>query len=246
VKTGIFDYDYETYAGLKAVNRSTLALLALTPAHAKAQEETSLKKQTKALKMGIALHSLVLENKTDDRVKLTELEKTTVEGMATASRDSKAFQGALSGAVVETSLVWQDVETGVYCKARPDALRFDQKTIYDLKSCSSITKFRYDVWSYRYHLQAAFYLMGCKALGLDVQHFKFLAVENKPIWGTKVFALSPAAISLGTYQLQNLLRLYAACQEAGHWPGYGEDEEVIEVPATEMTTITEMENDLWT
>lgn len=241
MREGIFRLDFEAYTALKAVNRSTLAFMGVTPAHAKAHMETPLKKPTKALKQGIALHSIALEGNRDHGIKLTDLEAETVEGMIRAVAENRQFQEIIKGSQVELSIVWQDKATGVWCKARPDMVRSDTHTIYDLKSCASIPRFSGDVWAYRYHLQAAFYLMGAKAVGMDMRHFKFLAVENKPIYGTRAYSLSPGAIDLGMFQLQNLLKLYAACEANDHWPGYSSDEEEIAVPATEIQNFIGME-----
>lgn len=246
MKPGIHRLDFDSYTALKAVNRSTLGFMALTPAHAKAHMETPLKKPSKALKQGIALHAIALEGRHDHGVKLTELESQTVDGMTRAVAENQQFQEIIKGSQVELSLVWQDKATGVWCKARPDMVRSDTHTIYDLKSCSSIPRFRSDVWLYRYHLQAAFYLMGAKAVGMDIRHFKFLAVESKPIYGTRTYSLSPGAIDLGMFQMQNLLKLYATCEANDHWPGYSSDEEEIAVPATEMSDVLSMEENEWT
>lgn len=230
------DKPFEWYEAIPAVNRRKLTLLALSPAHVKWAEANPEKKQSKALKVGIATHSRVLERKKED-VTLTALEEELVTRVQQSVLAHKKATAALSGAACEVTLVWQDPETHLLCKARPDAMRSDLKTIYDLKTCNAIPDFALDIFKKGYHQQAAWYLQGAQTLGLDIRHFKFIAVEKKPIYGCRIYDLSPAGIDLGTFANHDLLRRYKSCVLTGKWPGYPEEEELVQVPSFKMTEL---------
>jgi exodeoxyribonuclease VIII len=58
---------------------------------------------------------------------------------------------------VEVSTFWQDTDTGVFCKCRPDAV-LQNGMLIDLKTTQDAGDgFAQSVRKYRYHVQAAFY-----------------------------------------------------------------------------------------
>lgn len=240
MKPGVYDLDFESYSSLKALNRGTIERLGITPAHAYHHMHKPQGKPTKALKMGIALHSLILEMKPAE-VKLTELETDIVDNMVRALNSYVPCQKALDNSEKEKTLVWEDAETGQLCKARLDAYKIADETIYDIKSCSNIQKFSYELFVRKYHWQAAFYLQGAQALGLPLKKFKFICVENKPIFGCRVFSLTPEAMALGAHQISPLIQKFQECSKADQWPGYPEEEFEVRVPSTEIGDVLEME-----
>lgn len=73
----------------------------------------------------------------------------------------------------EVSVFWEDEETGLMCKCRPDYLT--KSYIADYKSILSIDQIKSNIYSGDYHIQHAFYVEGIKkAAGCD--HFDFFFV----------------------------------------------------------------------
>lgn len=122
----------------------------------------------------------------------------------------------------ETVLVWQDSETSIWCKARLDYLKFhgDTGTIYDLKTSRDCLDFGRSIGRYGYDRQAAFYLRGCRALGLEVQSFWFVVVEPHPPFGCMAAPLDPVTLADGEAQVKDLLARVAKCEALGEWEGY--------------------------
>ena len=77
----------------------------------------------------------------------------------------------------ELSLFWIDPETGVLCKVRLDIWCPKTRQIFDLKKTSKFDDFGYQIRKLGYGLQAAFYLIGAQACGLDPLTFGLIPVE---------------------------------------------------------------------
>lgn len=141
----------------------------------------------------------------------------------------------------ELSLVWDDPETGVRCKARHDrhspwlvgGAVVDVKTTRD----ASPREFEKSIYSYGYHRQGALYLSGATTLGLPAGHFVIIAVEKTPPFCVSVCRVSEGALNAGAEQITPLLRRYAECVEKNEWPGYSEDIVDVTLPDYAWTVI---------
>lgn len=128
-----------------------------------------------------------------------------------------------SAAQVEASGFWQDEQTGMMCRCRPDLYRPDLSLIVDLKTTASAhpSKFARSVVDYGYHAQEAFYTDGWRALGQDVQAFVFIAVEKSDPFAFAIYELPPSIVEEGRAQMRAALDRYAECKRTDTWPGYG-------------------------
>jgi hypothetical protein len=141
----------------------------------------------------------------------------------------------------EYSAIWDDPETGVRCQARFDDIARGIGAITDLKTTTDASPYRFPrtVFDYGYHLQAAHYLRGAKALGIEADSFGIVAVEKEPPYAVAIYQLNAAAIYDGERELRPLLARWAECDAAGAWPGYAEDVVVIDLPAWAPRQISE-------
>jgi PDDEXK-like domain of unknown function (DUF3799) len=138
----------------------------------------------------------------------------------------------------ERSLFWQDPETGVWCRARPDWLpawrgASQRLIITDFKTtaCAERSSFARSVHKFGYFQQAPFYIDGVRALGLDDDPaFLFVAQEKAPPYLVTVFELDAGALAAGRAFNRRAIEVYRDCKEAGVWPGYSDDIELISLP----------------
>ncbi len=132
----------------------------------------------------------------------------------------------------EVSAVWRDEKTGLTCKGRADALSPRVKTVIDIKTTedASPDEFERSVFKWGYYRQAAFYLDGLKACGLDYTRFVIVAVEKKPPHGICVFQLDEDSIDYGRKDYRSLLNVYRRCVDSGEWPGYPPQVQTIGLP----------------
>lgn len=145
----------------------------------------------------------------------------------------------------EQTLVWRDERTGVMCRALVDFLRYPvagrRFLLPDYKHTgaeygASPDKLGRTIADFGYHVQLAWYLMGCVALGLctEEQAAALLIVQEgrKPYLVT-VSQPDPAAMRMGAIRCRQALDLYAECKASGRWPGYSDEVVLTELPSWE-------------
>lgn len=141
----------------------------------------------------------------------------------------KAFENGK----VEATLAWQDEETGVWLRCRPDFLPAGLLFIPDYKTTVSAhpEEFRRQVFNHGYYMQAAHYLEGIeKVCGVRPKSFYFIAQEKKAPHVVSPIALSDVAIKWGAIQNHHAIRTFARCLETGYWPGYTDEVAEVDLP----------------
>jgi hypothetical protein len=165
------------------------------------------------------------------KIPLLTKEHDKAKAMAAVVRDHPLAAKLLASGEAERALVWQDEETGVWCRALVDWLgRFP----VDYKTCVSAAPAKIDkaMYEYGYHLQADFYLDGIKALGLRSKpKFAFVFQEKTPPYLVTVGTPNHLALEAGAHYNRQARLLYAECVAAGRWPGYSDDIVLMELPA---------------
>lgn len=96
------------------------------------------------------------------------------------------------------------------------------KDIWDFKTCrdASPRGFRGAINTFKYHQQAAFYLAGCRAVGLPTEKFYFLAQEKAHPYPFAVYTLSDEAVAYGDAQNEQAMALGIKCREEGVYLPY--------------------------
>lgn len=243
------------YHATPAISKSDLDLIAKSPMHYKLSKEAQ-REQTPAMLLGSVTHKLVLEPDkfADEYMVAPEVDKRTKDGkaawaefvaevtdkhtvidkalyeqaqaVAEAVRSHPVAAKLLQGGRAELSYFWDN--NGIECKCRPDYLREDIKTVIDLKTtqCSAPEEFTKSAFNYRYHVQAAWYLDGLKACGVNVENFIFIAVETKPPYPVMVYVADELMIKLGQAEAADNLETYRECLESDIWHGYEEQPKV--------------------
>jgi len=101
----------------------------------------------------------------------------------------------------------------------------------DLKSTQDASEhFAKSCANYGYHRQAAMYLDGLRTLGLDAEHFIFVAAEKAPPYAVGVYELDYDAIERGRDLYRADLELLARCMERDEWPAYSPELVTLSLP----------------
>jgi hypothetical protein len=178
---------------------------------------------------------------------LTVLKATDVEivkGMAISIGAFPLVQaGALNG-LIERSLIWQDKETGLWLKARPDAIPNDSGDFTDIKTTLSVLylDLQKSIGEFGYHQQAALTIEGARALDIEASSFTLIWVEKKPPYCVRAQQLKDEDILRGMKQNRTALRTFADCLHRGVWPGPGDerdDAEYVDLPEWRRKQIDE-------
>ena len=239
------------YHATDAVSASLLKQIAKSPAHAKAYLQQQ-QEPTAAMLFGTAFHTCVLESERfDNEYAVFEGDKRTKEGKVNYERlvtEGKTIITAVdynaitamaeaigehpaAGALVrgegqtEVSMFWDDDETGLACKCRPDI--WMGRVIVDLKTTEDASPegFARSIQNYGYGIQAAHYLAGS---GADT--FLFVAVEKKAPYAVAVYQLDVMSLEICELKRRDMLQLWASCRESDAFPAYSDECQLISLP----------------
>jgi hypothetical protein len=166
----------------------------------------------------------------------------------------------------EVTVIWQDQQTGVKCKALIDYLPWftlhdrdgrpakapgypgrllipDYKTT-GIEYGASPEKINKAMADRGYFIQMAWYLMGLRAVGYAREDSEALLVvqETRPPYLVTVAQPDPTAMRMGAIRCRQALDLYAECQASGRWPGYSDDVVLAELPPWETR---ELKGEVW-
>lgn len=160
-------------------------------------------------------------------------EQETITAMAAAIEAHQTARLLLDRGEImpEMSLFWVDDETGVWCRARVDAVKLRGRVmVVDYKTTRSADpdQFARDAANLGYHIQDAQYEQGVMHVLGDAEcDFLFLAQEKEPPYVVSVFQLDRAAKAYGAERLDAARRKFARCCASGEWPGHQPAEDMI-------------------
>ena len=248
---------FDDYLTLPGTNWSSLKKLAISPLHYRWHKDHPDHTQTDAMVIGSATHKAVLEPddfgseyavwagarragkewdafqaEHSDKTILREQDLTRVWEISAAVRSHRDCAPYLSGdGINEATIEWQDPDTGIACKGRPDRLT-DDGVLLDLKTARDLTPRVFAAQSARlgYHAQLAFYADGLRCLGFDVRKVAILAVESSPPYDCGVLVLEDDVLYAGREEYRALLGKLRGCLDADLWPGRYLCEEALELP----------------
>jgi exodeoxyribonuclease VIII len=264
VAPGLRPVPYEEYARWQAAHHSMLRAFARSALHAH-EWLIRPPDQSDAQALGSAAHCAILEPerfeasyvaapKIDKRFKAGKLEWAEFQGrypnheivtqdeydsclrMRDAVYAHPTARELLSGpGKNEHGALWQDPDTGLMVKCRPDriAALAGWPVVVDLKTTRDArrTSFAKDIHYFQYHEQAALYLDGLDVLSPHPRKFVFIALEKEPPYAVAVYELDDEAIVLGRDEYKAHLNTYGECVRSGIWPGYGDGMDYVSLPA---------------
>lgn len=258
---GVSHYDYLKW---EAVSTSRLTLVKKSPAHLRYALDHGDSKKSDALTLGTAVHAAVLLPETFEEeyicgpdcrrgtkewdafeVKyftknvLTPADYCAVMEIRAAVEGVARVEDLLIGSKREVSMVWKNSAISQKCKGRMDAYNEEFNTIIDLKTTKDASPegFAKSIFNYGYYRQAAFYMEGARACGLDCKHFIFVAVETEPPYGVALYELTDGVLKLGQKENADLLEQYHTCTVKNEWPSYSKDIQFIGIPQWSMNIL---------
>jgi len=233
INPGIYSIANEAYHKGPGISRSGLMELKRSPYHywyKHINPAYVAKPATPAQLFGHAFHTRVLEPDKFEGVTnvLTSYQKKLfgdLEPMLASLKQNKLAWGLIENAQIEQSLYWNDPDTGILCKCRPDILR--QSLVADLKSSNdgSAWTFSKAILDYGYHIQMAMIREAVRIIqGINLQSFWFIVIEKSAPYVVSTYKLDAAALGKGLEEFKSLLQQYKACLAANDWPSYAVQE----------------------
>lgn len=134
----------------------------------------------------------------------------------------------------ELTLIWEDEDTGLLCKARLDLCDPQARNIADLKKSrhADADWFGGAVGTFGYHIQDAWYRRGAEScMDGGIWNFDFVVVElNKGEKnGVQVLTLDDEAKRVGEATMQSALDVAAMCMEKNVWPMYSTERKIVKM-----------------
>jgi hypothetical protein len=171
---------------------------------------------------------------------LTFAEAETVHAMAASLKANPFAAAALSNGESETTLVWEDPETGTVLRARPDFLPAKRLIIPDLKTAAngSPKAFSRAIADFGYAMSAALYSDGIKAIyGNLPTHWVHVVMEKEPPHVVSLYELPGEDIERGRWLNRKAIRVFAECLSRDKWPGYSDEPSQVGLPQWSRKTI---------
>lgn len=170
-------------------------------------------------------------------LKQDDLDK--IELMRNKLASIRSFNYLFQEGEPECSYFWNDKDTGVLCKCRPDWIvtnRSMHPIIIDIKTAKNSDRrnFQKAIFDRNYHMSAAFYCDGVsQVLGIEMKNFVLVVIEKEPPFEVGLYVIGPRSLELGRSLYKKALRIY---KEHKDHPGLYHDQiratelELIELP----------------
>lgn len=240
---GIYEIELDEYLGISShVSSSGLKQILRSPSHFRRYLNRK-EESVPHLDLGTAVHCAILEperfhqeyipipvSRADifhqedlrliqDEAKrqvrfLTESQMNVVTGILQQLERRPEIVERLKAGKAESSIFWQDQETGIRCKIRPDLLvlpdlMLELKTTFD----PSVAVFQRTSLMQLYHLAAAMYREGvAQVTGLHPSYM-FVVACRFPPYTVETFVPSPAMLDKGKALFREALRKLKAEKE---------------------------------
>lgn len=162
-----------------------------------------------------------LQEEMGNRSLLTEAQYEELCAMKASFEKNTLAVQLIKNAKIEQSIYWNDPDTDILCKCRPDILH--NGLVVDLKTAQdgSVWSFSKAIFDYGYHIQAAMIRAALQAIkGIDMQCFWFLVIEKSAPYVVSTYKLDKAALEKGQEAFSDLLQHYKQCLAADEWPAY--------------------------
>lgn len=167
------------------------------------------------------------------RLLLEQPDALAIDGMVKAIAAHPLASKMLGGdGVSELTVKWTDPDTGIVCKSRADRYVERLNMCVDLKSTEDARAevFAKSCANWGYHRQQAFYEDGFAAVGAQLEHFTFVAVEKRAPYLVAVYSLDADAVGKGREWARRTLGVFADCVESGTYPGLSNSIETLSLP----------------
>ncbi len=154
-----------------------------------------------------------------------------VKGIHSAIWADEKAAGILAAATdFELSVLWNDEDAGMLCKARFDIVCRELGILPDLKTCRSMRWFENDSYKAFYQVQMAHYRAGAivNEIGADV--IALIAVESDDPHDVWVPEIHQELLDEGIEQRARAMKIVAWCEHTGVWPGAGDGRAYLRKP----------------
>lgn len=145
-----------------------------------------------------------------------------VDAMIASMQEAPEWKLLAQDGAGEVVLTWDHPVHCFPCKAKVDWLPESHSILLDLKSCQDASPhgFRKALENYGYAAQAAHYLNGATANGIDAETMIFACVESAPPYATAFYYADGETMARASDQVASWCDMYANALKTNQWAGY--------------------------
>lgn len=176
---------------------------------------------------------LAIECEKSNKTVLTAEQYNLIKAMKERFDASEHISEILHGGRVEQSFFWQDSNSGMFLKCRPDLLHSNM--IVDIKTSSNLSEkaMQREVFASGYDIQMAMIQDAVIAIeDNQIDNFILVCIETKYPFNTAIYLLDIEIIENAKKKYKNLLLDLKACIEINSFPDYGINQ--IHLPSWEI------------
>jgi hypothetical protein len=165
---------------------------------------------------------------------LTESDHARVLGMRDAilghPRAKTLFEGK---GEFEATVIFDDPETGVRCRIRPDRMIERAGMLVDIKTTRDAAPWSFprQAEALGYFRKLAFYRRGLRAIGWPHTATAIVAPESDAPFDLCCYLAEEDDLDGAHMEVTRLLRIFKQCDESGDWPGYATEFQPLSRPA---------------
>lgn len=150
----------------------------------------------------------------------------TIHYMVDSCKQDPVISKLIEHTQYQLSLFWEDPQTGLRMKTRPDVCKVNKNVVLNIKTAedASPRAFSQALAKYDYPLQACFEIQGCIQSGLmpSVDTYFWLVVEKSAPYNAVLYEFDQADIQSCMIELDFFKQKIADAQASGVWPGYSD------------------------
>tara|TARA_R110002072_G_scaffold49433_4_gene134373 strand:+ start:19422 stop:20405 length:984 start_codon:yes stop_codon:yes gene_type:complete len=151
--------------------------------------------------------------------------------------------------LIEISMIWQDEQTGIWVKSRPDCLPSNGYDFGDLKTFSPksrdlILSAHRSVTDFGYAMQMALAVMGAEqVLGSSATECGLVFVQTSEPYEAIPVRIDADSLYWARVLCRDGLNKMAECLKSGEWLGVGAEMTTYSYPPSMLTRFSEMQSD---
>lgn len=149
-------------------------------------------------------------------------EYNTLESMLIKLHSNKEAMELIHDSRIENSFFWQDMESGLLLKSRPDILH--ENVIVDLKTTSDASPraFQNEMVKYGYHIQFAMIRDAVEAIeGRRINHFINIVIETKYPYNMGIYMIDEFTVDEGQAKYKHACLDLKEAIADDKWDDYG-------------------------
>lgn len=155
-----------------------------------------------------------------NKIVLSSKESKKIESMLNSISENTAVMNALTGGKTEITILIRHPEYGLPLKGRLDFIGSDYLLDYKTAESSKPSRFMRNAESYKYHVQAAFYLYLCQLAKIDAKYYAIIAQESSAPYVCTFFQYPMASLEKGRELVDTMLQVISDAYKHNRYLGY--------------------------